>query len=209
MADLRSFYRLSSAASALAISLAIGAFPAHGQTTPAPAPESPAAPSDDQASAQDTSNDIIVTAQKRSERLQDVPLAVTAVSGEPLANRQINDTTALTGAVPSLTFQQGNHPANTTFRIRGVGTALFGQGVESSVAVVVDGVPMVRAAQSLSDIADVDRIEVLRGPQGTLFGKNASAGVLSIVTARPTSTWWRPAATRPPSCARSPISSPR
>lgn len=191
MADLRNFYRLSSAAGALAISLALGAFPAHAQSAPAPtpAPTSPAAPSDDQASAQDTSNDIIVTAQKRSERLQDVPLAVTAVSGETLASRQINDTTALTRAVPSLTFQQGNHPANTTFRIRGVGTALFGQGVESSVAVVVDGVPMVRAAQSLSDIADVDRIEVLRGPQGTLFGKNASAGVLSIVTARPTSTF--------------------
>jgi len=130
--------------------------------------------------------EIVVTAQKRAERLQDVPLAVTAVSGDALANRQINDTSSLVSAVPSLTFQQGAHPANTSFRIRGVGTALFGLGTESSVSVVLDGVVLARQAQGFTDLADIERVEVLRGPQGTLFGKNASAGVVSVVTARPT-----------------------
>ena len=170
----------SSAVGVLAIATLLSANAAHAQADTAAAV---AAPQDDA-----DAGEIVVTAQKRSERLQDVPLAVTAVTGEGLADRQINDTTALVKAVPSLTFQQGAHPANTTFRIRGVGTALFGQGVESSVAVVVDGVPLVRQAQALSDLADIERIEVLRGPQGTLFGKNASAGLINIVTARPTST---------------------
>ena len=189
MRHLHPFAPLSGA-SILAIAFTLATPAAAQQTqpgTPAPVAAGDTAPADADPAAANApqTDDIIVTAQKRSERLQDVPLAVTAVSGDMLASRQINDTTALTKAVPSLTFQQGNHPANTTFRIRGVGTALFGQGVESSVAVVVDGVPLVRQAQTLSDLADIERIEVLRGPQGTLFGKNASAGVVSVVTARP------------------------
>ncbi|MFZ2995800.1 TonB-dependent receptor [Sphingobium sp.] len=129
--------------------------------------------------------DIVVTAQKRAERLQDVPLAVTAVSADALANRQINDSSSLVQAVPSLTFQQGATPTNNSFRIRGIGTALFGQGVESSVSTVVDGVVAVRQTQGFTDLADIERVEVLRGPQGTLFGKNATAGVISVTTARP------------------------
>ncbi|CCW18300.1 TonB-dependent receptor [Sphingobium indicum BiD32] len=129
--------------------------------------------------------DIVVTAQKRAERLQDVPLAVTAVSADALANRQINDSNSLVQAVPSLTFQQGATPTNSSFRIRGIGTALFGQGVESSVSTVVDGVVAVRQTQGFTDLADIERVEVLRGPQGTLFGKNATAGVISVTTARP------------------------
>lgn len=134
----------------------------------------------------DQGNEIVVTAQKRSERLQDVPLAVTAVSSDALRQRQINDTNSLVLAVPSLSFQQGANPTNTSFRIRGVGTALFGQGNEASVSTVVDGVVGIRAAQGFSELADIEQVEVLRGPQGTLFGKNASAGVINVVTARPT-----------------------
>jgi iron complex outermembrane receptor protein len=182
MTNLHRILTRSSATGALAIALTMGASVAHAQTAAA-SDQTAVAPAND---ATDP-GDIVVTAQKRAERLQDVPLAVTAISGDALAGRQINDTTALVKAVPSLTFQQGNHPANTTFRVRGVGTALFGQGVESSVAVVVDGVPLVRQAQALSDLADIERIEVLRGPQGTLFGKNASAGLISVITARPSS----------------------
>lgn len=130
--------------------------------------------------------DIIVTAQRREERLQDVPLAVSVVTGSALANQQINDTNNLAKAVPSLTFQSGNNPIANSFRIRGVGTALFSQGVEPSVAVVVDGVVQARQAQNFSSLADIERIEILRGPQGTLFGKNATAGVINVVTARPT-----------------------
>ncbi len=133
-----------------------------------------------------TIESVIVTAQKREERLQDVPLAVTAVSEEMLENMQINDTNNLVKAVPSLTFQAGNNPSNNSFRIRGVGTQLFSLGVEPSVSVVVDGVVQARQAQNFTDFADIERVEVLRGPQGTLFGKNATAGVINVVTARPT-----------------------
>lgn len=145
---------------------------------------SPALAQSDEASGIEP-GDIVVTAQKRAERLQDVPLAVTAVGSDTLATRQINDTNALVRAVPSLSYQQGANPTNTSFRIRGIGTALFGQGVESSVSVVVDGVVAARSAQGFAELADVERVEVLRGPQGTLFGKNASAGVISVTTARP------------------------
>ncbi len=151
-------YTLIPAASALAIGMAMLAMPVAAQ---------------DQAVPENEPGEIVVTVQKRAERLQDVPLAVTAVGADTLASRQINDTNSLVQAVPSLSFQQGANPTNTSFRIRGVGTALFGQGVEPSVSVVVDGVVAVRSAQGFSELADVERVEVLRGPQGTLFGKNA------------------------------------
>ncbi|NBC35063.1 TonB-dependent receptor [Novosphingobium sp. FSY-8] len=153
--------------------------PAMAQQTPAAAPATaePAAP-----------GDIVVTAQKRSERLQDVPLAVTAVTADGLATRGITDTKNLTQISPTLTYQQGNNASNSSFRIRGIGTAVFGQGTESSVSTVLDGVVMARQAQGFSDLADIERIEVLRGPQGTLFGKNSTGGVISVVTARPTNT---------------------
>ncbi|MEP6786607.1 MAG: TonB-dependent receptor [Sphingomonadales bacterium] len=190
MTDLHPFIRLSGTASTLAIALALAtpalaqqASPAAGGAAPASKPVSTNAATDAPEAPQ--TGDIIVTAQKRSERLQDVPLAVTAVTGDALANRQVSDTSTLTQAIPSLTFQQGPNATNTTLRIRGVGTALFGQGVESSVSVVIDGVVLARQAQGFADLADIERVEVLRGPQGTLFGKNASAGVISIVTARP------------------------
>ncbi|EJL35116.1 TonB-dependent receptor [Novosphingobium sp. AP12] len=129
--------------------------------------------------------DIVVTAQKRTERLQDVPLAVSALSAETLSRQQINDTNGLVAAVPSLTYTQGNNVSNSTFRVRGIGTSLFNQGSESSVSTVIDGVVMARQAQGFVDLADLERVEVLRGPQGTLFGKNATGGVISVVTARP------------------------
>jgi iron complex outermembrane receptor protein len=169
-----------SALGALAISIALLPGVAQAQVA-ATAPETAAeaAPAD--------VGDIVVTAQKRSERLQDVPLAVTAIGGDALGSRQINDTSSLTQIVPSLTFQQGANPSNTSVRIRGIGTSLFGQGVESAVSTVVDGVVAARQAQGFTDLADIERVEVLRGPQGTLFGRNATAGVINVVTARPTS----------------------
>jgi iron complex outermembrane recepter protein len=169
-------FHVVASAFALAVSLAA---PVHAQDAD-PASEPQAAP----AAPEDT-GEIIVTAQKRAERLLDVPLAVTAVTGDALADRQISDTNSLVQAVPSLSFQQGANPTNTSFRIRGIGTSLFGQGTESSVSTVVDGVVAVRQAQGFSDLADIERVEILRGPQGTLFGKNASAGVISVTTARP------------------------
>ncbi|SDD05316.1 iron complex outermembrane recepter protein [Sphingomonas sp. YR710] len=169
------------------LALAFASFPAAAQTDPAPAPTpvDAAQVASTPASAEPEATEIIVTAQKRSERLVQVPLAVTAISGSALAGQQINDTSSLTRAVPSLSFQAGNNPGNASFRIRGVGTQLFSLGVESAVSVVVDGVVAPRQAQGFSDLADLERVEVLRGPQGTLFGKNATAGVISIVTQRP------------------------
>lgn len=137
-----------------------------------------------QAPAENLVEEVLVTAQKRTERLIDVPVAVSAVSGDTLSAKNITDTASLVRTVPSLTFQQAG-TANSSFRIRGIGTSLFGQGVEPSVSFVVDGVVLARPAQSLTDFADLERIEVLRGPQGTLFGKNATAGVVQMVTARP------------------------
>lgn len=162
------------------LALAI-ATPALAQGTPA-ADAAPAA----EPVATPAAGDIVVTAQKRSERLVSVPIAVTAVSNATLNNLQVNDTASLTRAVPSLSFQAGNNPGNNSFRIRGVGTQLFSFGVESAVAVVVDGVVAPRQAQGFADLADLERVEVLRGPQGTLFGKNATAGVINIVTEAPT-----------------------
>lgn len=171
-------HRFAVMSSAFALTAAL-ASPAMGQEAEVAAEQTAPAEAAD-------GGEIIVTAQKRAERLLDVPLAVTAVTGSALSDRQINDTNSLVQAVPSLSFQQGANPTNTSFRIRGIGTALFGQGNESSVSTVVDGVVAVRQAQGFSDLADIERVEVLRGPQGTLFGKNASAGVISVTTARPT-----------------------
>jgi iron complex outermembrane receptor protein len=129
--------------------------------------------------------EIVVTAQKRVERLQDVPVAVTVLSGEALSAAGVNQTTDLVNLTPSLTFAQGASPSNTNLRIRGIGTALFGQGTEPSVSVVMDGIVLARSSQGFSDLADIERIEVLRGPQGTLFGKNSVAGLINVVTKRP------------------------
>ena len=118
-----------------------------------------------------------------------VPLAVTAVTVEALVNQQINDTNSLIRDVPSLTYQAGSNPGNNGFRIRGDGTQPFSFGVESAVSVVVDGIVAPRQAQGFSDLANLERVEVLRGSQGTLFGRNSTAGVINIVTERPSDTF--------------------
>ena len=136
----------------------------------------------DQASQVD---DIVVTAQKRSQRLQDVPLAVTALSAETLSSSQTTGTSGLANLVPSLTYTQSTSDLNNNVRIRGVGTALFNTGLESAVSFVVDGVVMSRQGQGFQELIDVERVEVLRGPQGTLYGRNATAGVVNMIPALP------------------------
>ena len=131
--------------------------------------------------------EIVVTAQKREQNLQSVPVAVTALGAEALANQRINDFADLTKAAPSLTVTQRASAADNSINIRGIGTFAFTTGVDPSVAVIVDDVALVQQAQAFSNLADIERIEVLRGPQGTLFGKNASAGAVNIVTKGPTS----------------------
>jgi iron complex outermembrane receptor protein len=129
--------------------------------------------------------DIIVTAQKRSERLQDVPVAVSVISGATLQNRGSLNLENAQYLVPSLNFQKSGVAINQSLFLRGVGTSTFSIAGEPSVSTVVDGVVFSRAGEAFSDLVDIERIEVLRGPQGTLFGKNASAGVVNIITKRP------------------------
>ena len=147
------------------------------------------------AAAQDNTSDdakansqlevIEVTAQKRVQGFMEVPVAVTTVSGEILDAAQATEFQDLVQVSPSVTFNQSGDMRGSGVNIRGIGTTAFQTAVEPTVSTVIDGVPLGRTVQFLSDLADIDRVEVLRGPQGTLFGKNASGGVLSIFTKRP------------------------
>ena len=130
------------------------------------------------------SNEIIVTAQRRSESLQDVPVSLTAVTAEALSSRNINDIRQINLAAPSVQIAGGNDGDSNVF-IRGVGTLSSAPSVESSVAIAVDDVNLGRGNLAFGAFDDVARVEALNGPQGLLFGKNASAGLLNIVTRRP------------------------
>jgi len=132
--------------------------------------------------------EVLVTAQKRAESLQDIPVAVTAISAKDMEIMGIQDSSDLTRASASLTYNEGGDKQTSTFRIRGIGTAVWSISVEPSVAVVIDNVSQVQAAQSFTNLVDVERVEVLRGPQSTLFGKNASAGLINVVTKRSSDT---------------------
>ncbi len=132
-----------------------------------------------------TGNVIIVTATKREQTLQETPVSVSVTSGETLERAEIRDLQDLQTVAPSLRVSQLQSSANTTFIIRGFGNGANNVGIEPSVGVFIDGVYRSRSASSINDLANVSRIEVLRGPQNTLFGKNASAGVISVVTREP------------------------
>ncbi len=134
----------------------------------------------------DTS-EIVVTATRRNEALSDVPLAVSAVTAETLENSGASDIRQLQQVSPVAAGvrRPRRKPARGVARIRGIGTVGDNPGLESSVAVFIDGVYRSRTGVGLTELGAVDRIEVLRGPQGTLFGRNASAGLISIITAKP------------------------
>ena len=145
------------------------------------------------ASAQDqdgpqTIDDIIVTAQKREQNLQDVPIVVTSLSAETLQDAGVRDIKDLQILTPGMTVTSTSSEASTTVRIRGVGTVGDNPGLESSVGVVIDGVYRSRNSVGFGDLGEMQRIEVLKGPQGTLFGKNTSAGVINIITEAPSFT---------------------
>ena len=130
--------------------------------------------------------DIIVTATRRNEALSDVPIAVSAVTAESLKNSGASDIRALTQLSPSLLVSSTSSEAGAgAARIRGIGTVGDNPGLESSVGVFIDGVYRSRTGVGLTELGAIDRIEVLRGPQGTLFGRNTSAGLISIITAKP------------------------
>ncbi|MCR9184032.1 MAG: TonB-dependent receptor [Halieaceae bacterium] len=129
---------------------------------------------------------VTVTAQRVEQDLQDVPISITAVSGDDMQIRQIDSFDQLQYVLPGITFNAGLNARQSATSIRGIGTGLFNIGIEASTAVAIDGVILGREGAGIFDFADIERVEVLRGPQGTLFGKNASAGVISLVTKGPT-----------------------
>lgn len=131
-------------------------------------------------------NDIVVTATRRDETVQDVPIAITAVGTELLENAGVTDIRGLEQLAPSLQSSTGQSSATgTTLYIRGITTAGDNPGFEPAVGVFIDGVYRARAGVAVAELPELERVEILRGPQGTLFGRNTSAGALSIFTARP------------------------
>jgi len=166
------------AASAIAL---LYASPALAQETPATPAQEEIAPSD--------SDDIIVTATKREQTLQDVPISVSVTSAATIEKAQIRDLIDLQSVVPSLKVAQFNAAGQTNFIVRGFGNGNGNDGIESSVGVFIDGVYRSRSASALDDLPEIERVEVLRGPQSTLFGKNVSAGAISIITKRPSFDW--------------------
>lgn len=134
-------------------------------------------------------NIIIVTATLRAANVQDIPIAVTAVSPNELERQNVQDIRTLGSITPSFNLQSSqSETQGTSIRIRGVGTTGNNTGLESSVGVFIDGVYQSRPGVALGDMVDIERLEVLRGPQGTLFGRNTSAGALNITTKRPNLT---------------------
>ena len=129
--------------------------------------------------------EVVVTATKRQQTLQEIPIAVSVVTAEAIEQSQVLDIKDLQTLVPSLRVTQLQGSAQTNFIIRGFGNGANNPGIEPSVGVFVDGVYRSRVGSALADLPKVERIEVLRGPQSTLFGKNASAGVINVVTAKP------------------------
>ena len=133
--------------------------------------------------------EIIVTAQKREQNIQDVPISVIALSAQQLKDGGVTDIKNLQALTPGLTVTSTTSENVTTARIRGIGTVGDNPGLESSVGVVIDGVYRPRNGVGFGDLGEIEQIEILEGPQGELFGKNNDAGVISIVTKRPSTTF--------------------
>ncbi|MEI6486047.1 MAG: TonB-dependent receptor [Sphingomonadales bacterium] len=156
----------------------------------APALAQQAAPQTAQnGAAEADDNIIIVTASKQAKTLQDTAIAVSVAGKATIETAQIRDALDLQTLVPSLRVSQLQSSANTNFIIRGFGNGANNAGIEPSVGVFIDGVYRSRSAAQIGDLPSLERVEVLRGPQSTLFGKNASAGIISVVTAEPKFNW--------------------
>lgn len=128
--------------------------------------------------------DIVVTAQRRAENVQDVPISIVALSGDRLDAAGVTDFSRLTAQVPGMIADSNSDPKGARLGLRGV-TSSQEDGKQSSVGVFVDGIFMSRVGMAFAEFQDIERVEVLRGPQGTLFGMNTAAGLVHIVTARP------------------------
>lgn len=163
------------------------ALPTHAQT------QSPATAETETSDDSSGLAEIVVTAQKRSENIQDVPIAITSVSGDSLAEKGITDIASIGGQAPNVTLRNsaafGGSSSILVSYIRGIGQNDFAFNVEPGVGLYVDGVYLARNIGANADLLDLDRVEVLKGPQGTLFGRNTIGGALNIVTRDPGDEW--------------------
>lgn len=133
--------------------------------------------------------DIVVTARKRSESVQDVPVAVTALSAEQIAQKDLTSLEKVAASTPNFSVGRASNGSGATLTLRGIGSSATSIGIEQSVAVVVDGVYYGQGRVINEGFFDLARLEILKGPQALFFGKNATAGVVSITTADPTPDW--------------------
>jgi iron complex outermembrane receptor protein len=133
---------------------------------------------------------VIVTANKRAQNLQDVPAAITVLNDAVLQRNNVRELDDLVNLSPALTISYSTQPGNFSINMRGIGTYSLGIGVESDVSVIIDDVPIAMQANAFKDLADVNRVEVLKGPQSTLFGKSSIAGAINITT-KPIDGIWR------------------
>lgn len=154
-------------------------------TTPASAATPAAVTTPAAQSGAGNTEKVTVTATRRKTVIQKVPVAVTAISGKAAEDAKVENIEDLTAIVPSLQITNGGNPAAYTARIRGIGTQGNNAGLEAAVGTFIDGVYRSRASVAFGDLGEISAIEVLRGPQGTLFGRNTSAGILNIVTKEP------------------------
>ena len=129
--------------------------------------------------------EIVVTANRRMESIQEVPMSVTAFTSEFFKNSGVRNLSQLDQYTPSLKITQGTSSAQQSIRIRGIGSVGSNAGIDPSVGMFIDGVYQGRAGMSIGDLIDIERVEILRGPQGTLYGKNTAAGAISIITLAP------------------------
>lgn len=134
-------------------------------------------------------DEIIVTAQKRAQDVQDVPIAVTALSAEALADQHVTDVLDLNALAPALQIKTDDNAANPKIFIRGVGLNDFNPNTASAVALYADGVYIGSPLAQMGQFFDLDRVEVLRGPQGTLYGRNTTGGAINLISKRPTRDW--------------------
>lgn len=153
--------------------------------SPTPAATPAAAVSEEELSGLDVV-EVVVTAQKRKEKIQEVPISVSALTEKFIEDSQLRDFQNVQEYVPNLTVQTQTDSRSTAIRIRGIGTPGLNAGFDPSVGVFHDGVYLGRPGMALTELLDIERIEVLRGPQGTLYGKNTAAGAINLITQKPT-----------------------
>ena len=183
-------YRLCAFASIMTLATVLGSVPAVAQdnvdsaATAAEAAAQPPADAPDAGASEADSSDIVVTAQKRAENVQDVPISIAAFSGETLEKNNVVNLEGLGKITPNLSIAKGAQTSYVRLAVRGIGAA-SNTTVEPSVAVFLDGAYVPRVGAVISSLLDMESVEVLRGPQGTLFGRNASVGAVSFHTARP------------------------